>query len=163
MKALDKSEVVQGLLLPCITYGKTQFVLDQARKNREDEAGEVSEENYHGCNGPCWRYAALCTSLPCKCPTRSNGHAAMGLHQADQSPKGLVEEYWHISNPTRLVAFTNCGISPRLPLVSSSTMPPRSATWPKFDIMSISLCPRVMEKGEVSVNQRLNHINLICQ
>ncbi|ROW15830.1 hypothetical protein VPNG_02547 [Cytospora leucostoma] len=64
LKALDKSEVTQGWILPCITYGKTQSILVQARRGREGGAGEAKAPKSNGCNQPCIRYAAICTALP---------------------------------------------------------------------------------------------------
>ncbi|KUI52603.1 hypothetical protein VP1G_00063 [Cytospora mali] len=64
IKILDKSEVTQGIFLPCITYGKAQSALVQARKNRAGEDGEAGDTKSQNCNGPCVSYAALCTVLP---------------------------------------------------------------------------------------------------
>lgn len=56
------SKVTQGLLLPCVTYGKAQFELDQAKKGR---AGYVDPAHFRACNSSCLAYAAVCTILPC--------------------------------------------------------------------------------------------------
>lgn len=78
LKALDKSEATQGWLLPCITYGKTQSILVQARKGREGEAGEAKAPKSNGCNQPCIRYAAICTALPCKSGEQSDNNSCFG-------------------------------------------------------------------------------------
>lgn len=57
------SEVVQGLLLPCLTYGKGQFELGQAKKGR---TGNREPAKYASCNASCIAYAAASTILPCE-------------------------------------------------------------------------------------------------
>ena len=92
MKAIDKSEVTQGLFLPCITYGKAQFALNQAQKDRAGDAG-AKDAKFHALNKHCIGYAAACTVLPCKSMAQMNARdAATELHVADKSLKGLAEE-----------------------------------------------------------------------
>ncbi|KAK2602338.1 hypothetical protein N8I77_008882 [Diaporthe amygdali] len=62
LKIIDKSEAIEGLICPCITYGKIKHELNQAQKNRAGQ--EISEgDDFNACNGPCVSYAAVTTSL----------------------------------------------------------------------------------------------------
>ncbi|PSR85813.1 hypothetical protein BD289DRAFT_250323 [Coniella lustricola] len=55
------SEVTQGLFLPCVTYGKAQFELDQAKKTR---TGNLGPANYNACNASCIGYGLLSLAIP---------------------------------------------------------------------------------------------------
>lgn len=64
-------ESLQGLFLPCLTYGKAQSELGQAKQGR---TGEGEPANSNGCNASCLAYAAISTVLPCEfaCYHRTN-------------------------------------------------------------------------------------------
>lgn len=55
--------MVQGLLLPCLTYGKAQFELGQAKLGR---TGNAEPADFNACNASCMAYAAISTVLPCE-------------------------------------------------------------------------------------------------
>ena len=69
LKIMDKSEVTEGLLCPCITYGKIKHELDQAQKIRTGEE-LVEEDKFNACNGPCCGYAAVTIFLLCEFASR---------------------------------------------------------------------------------------------
>lgn len=69
LKIMDKSEAIEGIFCPCITYGKVKHELDQAQKNRAGEE-EGEDENFNACNGPCCSYAAVTILLLCESAPR---------------------------------------------------------------------------------------------
>lgn len=72
LKIMDKSESIEGIFCPCITYGKVKHELDKAQKDRAGE--EISEEdNFNACNVPCCSYAAVTILLLCESAPRQYG------------------------------------------------------------------------------------------
>lgn len=61
---MDKSAATQGLLLPCFTYGKAQFALEQARKDRAGEVSEDKDAKSQAINKHSVKYAVASTVLP---------------------------------------------------------------------------------------------------
>lgn len=69
LKIMDKSEAIEGLFCPCITYGKIRHELDKAQMDR---VGEIlgEEDKFNSCNGPCCGYAAVTILLLCESASR---------------------------------------------------------------------------------------------
>lgn len=65
LKIMNKSEAIEGLFCPCITYGKVKHELNKAELDR---VGEIlgEEDNFNACNGPCCGYAAVTILLLCE-------------------------------------------------------------------------------------------------
>lgn len=65
LKIIDKSEAIEGLFCPCITYGKVKHELAKAERDR---VGEVlgEEDGFNACNWPCCGYAAVTILLLCE-------------------------------------------------------------------------------------------------
>ena len=145
---------MQGLCMPCITYGKAQSILNRAQKGRAGEPGAQKDEKLHAFNAPCMKYAAMCTLLPCKSKTR---RFHPGPHHTDQF-QGLVVAYWHTNNAMRSAASTICRTASTPLSTSSPQMPRPFAIWPRFVIANMCLCPGLNRR----LNGRPSHTNLIC-
>lgn len=69
LKIMDKSEGIEGIFCPCITYGKVKYELDKAQRSRTGEE-EGEGDNFNKCNGPCCSYAAVTILLLCEFSSR---------------------------------------------------------------------------------------------
>ncbi|KAL1873249.1 hypothetical protein Daus18300_004069 [Diaporthe australafricana] len=58
LKIIEKSEAIKGMFCPCVTYGRVEYELDKAQKERSHQASN-EEDKFNDCNGPCVGYAAL--------------------------------------------------------------------------------------------------------
>lgn len=69
LKIMDKSEGIEGIFCPCITYGKVKYELEKAQRSRTGEE-EGEGDNFNKCNGPCCSYAAVTILLLCEFSSR---------------------------------------------------------------------------------------------